>query len=223
MAKGFSQKEAIDYKETFALVARYTSVRTISAIAASKGWKVHQMDVKTTFLNEVINEEVYLEQPEEFIIHDKKSHVCKLKKALYGLKQAPRAWYERIDSYLVKLRYSRNEADPNIYFKKSEGDMLILVLYVNDLLITGKDHHIVKCKQDCISKFEMKDLGLLHYFLGLERRQKEEYIFLNQRKYTIDLLNKFGMMDSKPLYTPMETNLHKLKIEAHESEAIDPT
>lgn len=128
------------------------------------------MDVKTTFLNGVINEEVYLEQPEGFIIHKKESHVCKLKKALYGLKQVLGAWYERIDGYLTKLGYLRNEADSNIYFNKLEANMLILVLYVDDLLIIGEDHLIIKCKQDLIAKFEMKYLRLLQYFLGLEVR-----------------------------------------------------
>jgi hypothetical protein len=93
VAHGFSQKEGIDYEETFAPVARYTLIRTIIALAAKMKWKLHQMDVKTTFLNGVIEEEVYIEQPQGFEVEDRKSHVCKLKKALYGLKQAPRAWY----------------------------------------------------------------------------------------------------------------------------------
>ena len=142
------------------------------------------MDVKAAFLNGVINEEVYIEQPEGFMIKNENLYVCKLKKALYGLKQAPRAWYERIDNYLIKLGYSKNEVDPNIYFKISNGDMIILVLYVDDLLIIGEDHLIAKCKQDLAAEFDMKDLGLLHYFLGLEVCQKEDYIFLSQGKYT---------------------------------------
>lgn len=103
VARGFSQNEGIDYEETFALVAKYTSVRTVLAIAASKGWKIHRMDVKTTFLNGKITEEVYLEQPEGFETHNPKVFVCKLKKALYEIKQAPRAWYERINKYLTSL------------------------------------------------------------------------------------------------------------------------
>ena len=92
VARGFSQKEGIDYDETFAHVARYTSIRTIIAIASAMGWKLHQMDVKIAFLNGVIEEEIYIKQPEWFVVHGKESHVCKLKKALYGIKQAPRAW-----------------------------------------------------------------------------------------------------------------------------------
>jgi transposase InsO family protein len=117
VARGFSQKEGIDYEETFAPVARYTSIRTIIALAAKMKWKLHQMDVKTAFLNGVIEEEVYIEQPQGFEVEDKKTHVCKLKKALYGLKQAPRAWYGRIDSFLTSLGFTKSKADSNLYFK----------------------------------------------------------------------------------------------------------
>jgi hypothetical protein len=109
VARGFSQKEGIDYEETFAPVARYTSIRTIIALAAKMKWKLHQMDVKTTFLNGVIEEEVYIEQPQGFEVEDRKTHVCRLKKALYGLKQAPRAWYGRIDSFLTSLGFTKSK------------------------------------------------------------------------------------------------------------------
>jgi hypothetical protein len=136
VAHGFSQKEGIDYDETFAPVARYTSIRTIISLASVLGWKLHQMDVKTTFLNGQVEEEVYIEQSEGFVVHRKESHVCKLKKALYGLKQAPRACYARIDSYLQSLDFSKNATDPNLYFKVIENHPLILVLYVDDLFLT---------------------------------------------------------------------------------------
>ena len=116
-ACGFSQKEGIDYEETFTLVARYTLIRTIIALAAKMKWKLHQMDVKTTFLNGVIEDEVYIEQPQGFEVEDMKSHVCKLKKALYGLKQAPRAWYGRRDSFLMSLGFTKSKEDSNLYFK----------------------------------------------------------------------------------------------------------
>ena len=100
VARGFSQKEGVDYDETFAHVARYTSIRAIISLASVLSWRLHQMDVKTAFLNGIIEEEVYIEQPKGFMIHEKESHVCRLKKTLYGLKQAPRYWYLRIDSYI---------------------------------------------------------------------------------------------------------------------------
>ena len=114
VARGLSKVEGIDYEETFALVARYTSIRTIIALAASMGWTLYQMDVKTAFLNGEIEEEIYIEQPDGFVIHEKESHVCRLKKALYGLKHAPRAWYEKIDGYLMSLGFNKSVVDPNL-------------------------------------------------------------------------------------------------------------
>eukprot|EP00253_Pinus_taeda_P027368 PITA_27368 len=139
------------------------------------------MDVKAAFLYGTIKEEVYVEQLEEFEIHNQESHVCKLKKALYGLKQAPRAWYERIDSYLMKLVFTRSEADPNLYFKVEDDKPLILVLYVDDLFLTG-----------------------------LEVWQKPGEIFLSQGKYVVKVLERFGMVDCKPVTTLMELIFKKL-------------
>jgi hypothetical protein len=138
VARGFSQKEGIDYEETFAIVARYTSIITIMALAAKMKWKLHQMDVKTTFLNGVIEEEVYIEQPQGFEVEDRKTHVCKLKKAMYGLKQAPRASYGRINSFLTSLGFTKSKANSNLYFKVMNDEPVILLLYVDDL---RKAHH----------------------------------------------------------------------------------
>eukprot|EP00253_Pinus_taeda_P023744 PITA_23744 len=113
--EGKSVIEGIDYEETFAPVARYSSIRTILSLSAQMGWHIHQMDVKIVFLNGVIEEEVYIEQPEGFEIFSSESHVCRLKRALYGLKQAPRAWYTQIDNYFTGLGFSKSEADPNLY------------------------------------------------------------------------------------------------------------
>ena len=121
VAIGFSQKEGVDYDETFAPVAHYTSIKTIIALASAMGWRLHQMDVKIAFLNGEIEEEVYVEQPDGFVVHGKKSHVCTLKKALYGLKQAPRAWYGRIDGFLVRLGFIKSVANSNLYYKVVDG------------------------------------------------------------------------------------------------------
>jgi hypothetical protein len=114
VGRGFSQKEGEDYYETFSLVARYTSIRAIISLAASMGWNLHQMDVKTDFLNGEIEEEVYIEQPQGFKVHSRDTHICRLKKALYGLKQASRAWYWRMDNYLMRLGFSKSHADPKL-------------------------------------------------------------------------------------------------------------
>jgi hypothetical protein len=211
VARGFSQKEGIDYDEIFAPVARYSSIKIIISLAAVFGWKLHQMDVKTAFLNGEVEQEVYIEQPEGFIIHDKRSHVCKLKKALYGLKQAPRAWYGRIDSFLQSLGFSKSIADPNLYIKIIQNHPVLLVLYVDDLFLTREETLIAQTKRELSEEFEMKDLGLMHYFLGLEVWQKPGDIFLSQSKCAIDILRRFGMMDCKSMTTPMISNLKKLQ------------
>jgi hypothetical protein len=138
VAHGFYQKEGIDYEETFSSVARYTSIITIIAIVAKMKWKLHQMDVKTTFLNGVIEEEVYIEQPQGFEVEDINTHVYRLKKALFGLKQAPRALYGRIDSFLMSLGFTKSKDDSNLYFKVMNDDPTILLLYVDDLFLTGE-------------------------------------------------------------------------------------
>jgi hypothetical protein len=221
VAHGFSQKEGIDYEETFAPVARYTSIRTIIALAAKMEWKLHWMDIKTTFLNGVIEEKVYIEQPQGFEVEDRKTHVCKLKKVLYGLKQAPRAWYRRIDSFLTSLGFTKSKVDSNLYFKVMNDESVILLLYVDDLFLIGEEKLIIECKKKLAIEFEMKYLGLMHYFLGLEVWQSPERIFLNQGKYVVEILKRFDMLECKSMNTPMETKL-KLLVDTS-LELIDAT
>jgi hypothetical protein len=221
VARGFSQKEGIEYEETFAPVARYTSIITIIALAAKMKWKLHQMDVKTTFLNGVIEEEVYIEKPQGFEVEYRKSHVCRLKKALYGLKQAPRAWYGQIDSFPTSLGFTKSKANYNLYFKVMNDEPVILLLYVDDLFLTGEEKLIIECKKRLASEFKMKFLGLMHYFLGLEVWQSPERIFLNQGKYAVEILKRFDMLECKSMNTPMEAKL-KLLVDTS-SELIDAT
>jgi hypothetical protein len=158
---------------------------TILSLAAMMKWKVHQMDVKTTFLNGETKEEVYVEQPLGFETHDRETHVCRLKKALCGLKQAPKACYGRIGIFLMRLGFTKSSADPNLYFKVEDGEPVILLLYVDDLFLTGAKKLITECKRKLAAEFEMKDLGMMHYFLALENWQRSDGIFLNQGKYVV--------------------------------------
>jgi hypothetical protein len=221
VARGFSQKEGIDYEETFAPVARYTSIRTIIALAAKVKWKLHQMDVKTAFLNGVIEEEVYIEQPQGFEVENRKSHVCRLKKALYGLKQVPRGWYGRIDSFLTSLVFTKSKVDAKLYFKIMNNEPVILLPYVDDLFLTGEEKLITECKKRLASEFEMKDLDQMHYFFGLEVWQSPGRIFLNQGKYTVEILKRFDMLECRPMNTRMEAKL-KLLVDTS-SELTDAT
>jgi hypothetical protein len=149
------------------------------------------MDVKTAFLNGLIEEEVYIEQPQGVEVSERESHMCLLRKALYGLKQAPRAWYSCIDTYLLQVVFEKNDVDPNLYYIIRGEDTLILILYVDDLFITGAEDLIAKCKLGLALEFEMSDIGLMHYFLGMEVWQEEGHIFLGQGKYAADILSRF--------------------------------
>eukprot|EP00253_Pinus_taeda_P001593 PITA_01593 len=167
------------------------------------------MDVNIAFLNGKIKEEVYIEQPEGFDTFNHESHVCQLKRDLYGLKQAPHAWYTRIDSYLTGLGFSKGEANVNLYHIMVEGNPLIIVLYVDDLILIGDDQLIQSCKEDLARELEMKDMGLMHYFLGMEVWQKDGEVFVSQGKYANEILRCFHMDKCKPMQTPLAGNWRK--------------
>jgi len=167
--KGYAQTYGIDYEETYNPVAKMTTVRAIIVMAASKGWSLHQMDVKNVFLHGDLREEVYMEQPLGYVDQTHPNLVCRLKKALYGLKQAPRAWSDKIGEYLVTNGFQTSNADFSLYVKKTDHGIVIIVIYVDDLIIIGNsDVNISDLKKLLKQKFKMKDLGELRYFLGIE-------------------------------------------------------
>jgi hypothetical protein len=134
VCKGYAQIEGLDFDETFVPVARLEAIRIFLAYACHKRFKVYQMDVKSAFLNGDLNEEVYMEQPEGFKLSDNPDLVCKMKKYLYGLKQAPRAWYHRLDTYLKDKGFKRGTIDNNLYIKTEGDDLLIVLVYVDDII-----------------------------------------------------------------------------------------
>jgi hypothetical protein len=147
--------------------------------------------------------------------------VCRLKKSLYGLKQEPRAWYGIIDIFLMSLGFTKSKEDSNLYYKVVDGGPVILLLYVDDLFLTGDEKLITESEEKLATKFEMKDLGMMHYFLGLEVWQKLDEIFLNQGKYIVEILKRFRMMDCKSMPTLMVKNLKLLSDTS--SEIVDAT
>eukprot|EP00253_Pinus_taeda_P014168 PITA_14168 len=156
------------------------SIRLVLFLAASFKWEVHQMDVKFAFLHGDFHEEIYMEKPIGFIQIDS-SLVCRLRKSLYGLKQAPRAWYAKMDSFLLESGFSRCYADNTVYTKKVGKSLIILVLYVDDLILTGSDPKLINhVKSNIKKKFEMTELGDLHYFLDLQVLKSKEGISLSQ-------------------------------------------
>jgi hypothetical protein len=198
VAQGFSQQPGIDYNETFSPVARIDTVRMVLAIAAQNKWIMHQMDVKSAFLNGCLEEEVYVRQPLGYEIDKHRDKVYKLRKALYGLKQASRVWYSRIDEYLISVGFNRSPSEPTLYTKvNQEGKILIVCLYVDDLIFTG-DLSVDDFKNAMKTEFEMTDLGLMKYFLGIEVDQSDDGIFICQTKYANEVLKRFRMLNCKP-------------------------
>ena len=205
VAKGYSQTKGIDYAETFAPVAKLNTIRLLIALATKYNWKLNQLDVKSAFLNGELKEEVYLTQPEGFVEKGQEHLVCKLKKALYGLKQAPRSWYEKIDSFFLQQGFMRSKSDPNLYIKCDEQGYIVLIsVYVDDLIITGNAENLIdEIKEQLSQVFDMKDLGELHYCLGLEVWRNAGQTFVCQSKYVRDVLQRFKMDQCKPSTVPM--------------------
>ncbi|WRX11048.1 Reverse transcriptase [Theobroma cacao] len=204
VAKGYNQEEGIDYDETFTPVARIEAIRLLLAFACFLNFKLFQMDVKSAFLNGLIQEEVYVEQPPSFEDFEKSYHVFKFHKALYGLKQALRAWYERLSKYLVEKGYDKGNIDTTLFIKRYLNDLIIVQIYVDDIVFGATNEALCKnFAKEMQGEFEMSMMGELRYFLGLQIKQSEEGIFINQERYTHDMLKKFDMLKLKSISTPL--------------------
>ncbi|GKV11817.1 hypothetical protein SLEP1_g23036 [Rubroshorea leprosula] len=216
VVKGFRQQKGIDNDEIFSPVVKMPSIRVILALAASLNLEIEQLDVKTAFLHGDLEEEIYMKQPEGFEVQGKKNLVFKLKKSLYGLKQAPRQWYHKFDSFMGEHKFTRTESDHCVYVKRyPDGDFLILLLYVDDMLIVGHDiKKIATLKTNLSKSFSMKDLGPAKQILGLKifRDRKNKKLWLSQEKYIEKVLNRFNMSKAKPVGTRLAGHF-KLSIE----------
>jgi len=180
VARGFTQEYGIDYEETFAPVARLTSVRSLIAVAAARSWPLNQMDVKNAFLNGDLTEEVYMHPPLGSSIQSPK--VCRLRRALYGLKQAPRAWFAKFSTTVCEFGFTPSSYDSALFLRKIAGGTILLLLYVDDMIITGDDlPGISHLKQFLSRQFEMKDLGALNYFLGWKSLRILQAIFSHRQ------------------------------------------
>jgi len=205
VAKGYSQQYGMDYEETFAPVAKMTTIRTLIAVASVRQWRISQLDVKNAFLNGDLQEEVYMAPPPG-VSHDS-GYVCKLKKALYGLKQAPHAWFEKFSVVISSLGFTSSSHDSALFVKCTDAGRIILSLYVDDMIITGDDiDGISVLKTELARQFEMKDLGSLRYFLGIEVACSPRGYLLSQSKYVADILERARLTDNKTVDTPIEVN-----------------
>ena len=212
VAQGYSQEAGLDYDEVFAPVARYSSIRSVLAIANKLDLEVHQMDVKTAFLNGDLENEIYMEQPEGYVDREQSEMVCKLRKSLYGLKQSARCWNITMDRFLKVSGYKQSTADPCIYSKSEckagkNQSLMIIALYVDDIVLATNDVELLKAEKAMLKQqFEMEDQGEIHYCLGMaiKRDRVAKILTINQKAYFEDTLKRFGMYDCKPVATPME-------------------
>ncbi|GJS91109.1 retrovirus-related pol polyprotein from transposon TNT 1-94 [Tanacetum coccineum] len=208
VAKGYRQEEGIDFEESFAPVAHIEDIRIFIANAASKNMTIYQMDVKTAFLNSELKEEVYVSQPEGFVDPDHPTHVYRLKKALNGLKQASRAWYDTLSQFLLDNNFSKGAIDPTLFTRKIGKHILLVQIYVDDIIFASTDPKACDIfSNEMDSKFQMSMMGKMSFFLGLQVSQSSRGIFINQSKFALEILKKFGMDSCAHVDTPMVDRL----------------
>ncbi|KAG7583636.1 Ribonuclease H-like superfamily [Arabidopsis suecica] len=205
VARGFTQTYGDDYRETFAPVAKQHTVKVVLSLAVNLDWELWQMDVKNAFLQGELEEEVYMTPPpglENLVASGK---VLRLRKAIYGLKQSPRAWYHKLSSTLKANGFKKSESDHTLFTLQNDQGIVVVLIYVDDLIISGSNKEGIKSiKTSLHNAFDIKDLGVLKYFLGIEVCRSPEGLFLSQRKYTLDLLKLTGKLGAKPVSTPLE-------------------
>jgi hypothetical protein len=205
VARGFVQREGVDFEEVFAPVARMESVRLLLALAAGNGWEVHHLDIKSAFLNNDLAKTVFVKQAPGFIVPGAEHKVLRLRKALYGLRQVPRAWNAKLDATLRSLGFTRCETEHAIYARRRGKFELIVGVYVDDLIVTEtREVDIAGFKREMAKRFRMSDLGPLSYYLGIEVKQGSSGMRLGQRAYAEKLVERAGMAGCMPCATPME-------------------
>ncbi|CAA7051267.1 unnamed protein product [Microthlaspi erraticum] len=204
VAKGYNQRRGVDFTETFSPVIKSTSLRVVLDVAVSRDWPIKQLDVNNAFLQGSLEEEVYVAQPPGFIDPDRPHHVCRLHKALYGLKQAPRAWYRELSTFLTVSGFTNSLADPSLFILNRDSSLLYILVYVDDIVITGNNPRLLQHTLDALAtRFSIKDPEDLNYFLGIEAFRTSFGLHLTQRRYILDLLQRCKMSDAKPVQTPM--------------------
>ena len=222
VAQGYTQVEGVDFDESFALVARLESIRILLSVVCIINFKLYQMDMESAFLNGLLNEEVFVEQPTGFQDPHFPNHVLRLKKLLYGLKQAQRAWYDCLTTYLLDHGFKKGQADRTLFVKRDEKSLIIAQVYVDDIVFGSSINHLAQeFSKEMKKEFEMSMVGELNYFLGLQVKQRKDGIFISQEKYAKNLVKRFGLDSKKHSSTPINSLL-KLSLDPTDVE-VDST
>jgi hypothetical protein len=212
VAKGFKQRYEIDYEDTFNPMIKCTTIRVILSIVVSKSWHLCQLDVQNAFLHGNLEEAVYMRQPPGYEDKQLPNYVCKLDKALYGFKQAPRAWYSRLSTKLCALGFMPSKANTSLFYLNTNDATMFVLVYVDDIIIVSSNQKATEGLLSQLSKgLALKDLGDLHYFLGIEVIKVTYGIVLSQEKYASDILQRAVMGNCKPICSSMTTS-EKLSI-----------
>ena len=189
----------MDYDETYSPVVRFSSIRALLAFAVKNDLMVHQMDVVTAFLNGTLEEEIYMEQPEGYVQPGSEHLVCKLKRSLYGLKQSPRCWNTTLTEFLESIHFKRSAADPCVFVQMEGSVPAVVAVYVDDLIALAKTpEKMGAIKQMLAYRFKMKDLGEIHYCLGItiDRDDDKKWLLMHQKQYILAVLDKYRLSEA---------------------------
>ncbi|GJV92323.1 ribonuclease H-like domain-containing protein [Tanacetum coccineum] len=221
VANGSTQLEGVDVDETFSPVVKPGTIRIVLSLASSRHWPIHQLDVKNAFLHGDLSKTVYMHQPPGFWDSVYPDYVCLLQRSLYGLKQAPRAWFQHFASYITRVGFSHSRCDSSLFIYRQGTDTAYLLLYVDDIVLTASSESLLQqIIRSLHQEFAMTDLGQLNYFLGISVKRDSSGLFLSQKKYAIEILDRAHMDNCNPCRTPIDT---ESKLGSDGDPVSDPT